>query len=117
MEEKEIEELANEFEGSHWNYRWIKMVAPYDELDENLEKTGNIKYEISYALHEVYYDKDDKPFMWTENPVKLWADDRADLRQLFMRAMYASQKKVLQIIDETIVELDEYMPDGEEVEE
>lgn len=109
MEKEEAEELANELSGSYWNYRWLKVVVECDEYDDDGNPTGEKYNEIYYALHEVYYDRDEKPFMWTKNPVKLYADDAETLFELIGKMLNAAMEKVLIVEDNKIKELDEYM--------
>ena len=63
MDQKEIEELAKDFSGSYWNYRWLKIIQSFPEYDDDGNLTGNTDYEAYYELHEVYYDSNEKPFM------------------------------------------------------
>ena len=59
--EKLSEKMAN-----YWNTRIIK---------HNIKGTyqNGIEYnERYYGVHEVYYYKDGRPAMWTENPGLLW---------------------------------------------
>ena len=119
MEEvpKEIEALAELVSGSYWNYRWLKTVLECDEYDDDGNQTGNKYNEVYYQLHEVYYDNNEVPFMWSENPITFYADNQEDMLQLFARAVEASKKPVLQIVNEKLVELNEYMQEKYETEE
>lgn len=110
---EEIEELANEFAGSYWNYRWIKIVIETDKYDEEFNPTGEKDQEVYYELHEVYYDNEEKPFMWTEEPVKMYTEDAEELFELIGRMIDAASKRILFIRDEKIEELDEYMDKSE----
>lgn len=106
MEKQEAEELANSLSGSYWNYRWLKSVEDYDG-----------EQEISYALHEVYYDKEEKPFMWTEEPVKIYCEDAEELMELIGKTLDAcTQKVLLKYYDgeqPKIKEIDEYIQKSE----
>lgn len=111
---QEIEELANDLSGSYWNYRWLKIIVDTPKINDNYEVVeGETEQEIYYALHEVYYDKDEKPFMWTEEPAKLYADNCEDLIELIGRMLDAASKKVLLVQNDKITELDEYMDKSE----
>lgn len=105
---EEIENLAEDMSGSYWNYRWLKTVEEYDGEEE-----------ITYALHEVYYDKNGKPFMWTEEPVKLYCEDTINLMELIGKMLDACTEKVLLKYYEgeqpKIKEIDEYMNKSEEL--
>ena len=105
----EIEEFAEFIYGGYWNYRFIKIVVPYDELDDNLNKTGKTRYETYYELHEVYYDKTNKIWSWSEEPVKVTPNDGEDLLEFIRCTLDASMKKVLTEKDGNMIQLDEYM--------
>lgn len=109
MAPDEIEDLANAFSGSYWNYRWLKFEVESPELDDNFEPTGKTEIENYYELHEVYYDKDEKPFMWTENPVDITCHDADGIIALIKASLNAAMEKVLFVKDDTITELDEYL--------
>lgn len=119
MEKEEVEELAKEFSGSYWNYRWLKIIVSIPKVDENLQETGETDYESYYELHEVYYDNDEKPFMWTEDPVRLQADDTDELMDLIKKALDAAMKPVLLLTEtdekDTIEEINEYIDGKEEL--
>lgn len=119
---KEMEELAKEVSGSYWNYRWLKIIVSTPKLDDNLQETGETDYESYYELHEVYYDKDEKPFMWTEDCTNLLAENALDLMELVRHALDAAMKPVLLLTKGTddddldkIEELNEYIDGKEEL--
>lgn len=114
MEKEEVEELANELSGSYWNYRWIKVVTTTPKVDDDFNQIeGEFEHEVYYELHEVYYDNEEKPFMCTEDPVKLYTEDAEELFELIGRMLDAASEKVLFIEDNEIRELDEYMDKSE----
>ena len=113
---EEIEEFAKVITGGYWNYRFIKIVVPYDELDDNLNKTGKTRYETYYELHEVYYDKNDKIWSWSEEPIKVTPDDGEDLLEFIRYVLDASMKKALTEKDGDMIQLDEYMDKKEVLE-
>lgn len=119
MEKEEVEELAKDFSGSYWNYRWLKIIVSIPKVDENLQETGETDYESYYELHEVYYDNDEKPFMWTEDPVRLQTDDANELMDLIKKALDAAMKPVLLLTEtdekDTIEEINEYIDGKEEL--
>ena len=116
---EEMEELANELSGSYWNYRWLKIIVSIPKVDENLQETGETDYESYYELHEVYYDNDEKPFMWTEDPVRLQTDDADELMDLIKKALDAAMKPVLLLTEtdekDIIEEINEYIDGKEEL--
>lgn len=113
---EKYEKLAEECSGSYWNYRWIKNVTMLPKLDENLNDIpGEFEEEIDYELHEVYYDKDEKPFMWTENSVRINVFNVDDMFTLINKLLNTSMEKVLTIKDNKIIELDEYIDGYEKI--
>lgn len=110
MIKKEINDLAEDFSGSYWNYRWFKCKTEVPKIDDNFNVVkGKKEYEVYYELHEVYYDKKEKPFLCTEEPVKMYTNDADELLQFTYRALVAANKKVLTIKNGKIKELNEYM--------
>lgn len=119
MDQKEIEELAKDFSGSYWNYRWLKIIQSFPEYDDDGNLTGNTDYEAYYELHEVYYDNDEKPFMWTEDPVNATVDNAVDLMEFVKNALNAAMEPVLLLNKDrdkaTIEEINEYIDGKEEL--
>lgn len=115
MDKQEIEELAKDFSGSYWNYRWLKIIVSSPKLDENLKETGETEYESYYELREVYYDNNEKPFMWTENAVRMQIDTAEDLMDFVQKALDAAMKPVLLLDNEEIMETTEYIDGKEEL--
>lgn len=113
MNEK-IEKLTNEVSGSYWNYRWFKVVYNVPKLDDKLNKIEEeFEERHYYELHEVYYDNNEKPFMWSTEPEKLYVEEAEELIDCIGRILDAAAKKVLLIKDGEIKELDEYMDKNE----
>lgn len=52
----------------YWNHRVMRTVD--DQGD------------VTYGIHEVYYNAKDEPEGWTQDPVPLMADTEEDLRDL-----------------------------------
>lgn len=119
MDQKEIEELAKDFSGSYWNYRWLKIIQSFPEYDDDGNLTGNTDYEAYYELHEVYYDNNEKPFMWTEDPVNATVDNAVDLMEFVKNALNAAMQPVLLLNKNedkaTIEEINEYIDGKEEL--
>ena len=119
MDQKEIEELAKDFSGSYWNYRWLKIIQSFPEYDDDGNLTGNTDYEAYYELHEVYYDNNEKPFMWTEDAVNATVDNAEDLMDFVKNALNAAMQPVLLLNKNedktTIEETNEYIDGKEEV--
>lgn len=119
MDQKEIEELAKDFSGSYWNYRWLKIIQSFPEYDDDGNLTGNTDYEAYYELHEVYYDNNEKPFMWTEEPVNMLTENALDLMELVKNALNAAMQPVLLLNKNedkaTIEETNEYIDGKEEL--
>lgn len=115
MDQKEIEELAEDVSGNYWNYRWLKIEVETDEYDDNLEPTGNKEIEHYYELHEVYYDDNEKPFMWTQDSSCMQVENAIDLMEFIKRALDAAMKPVLLLANDEITELTEYIDGKEEL--
>ena len=119
MDQKEIEELAKDFSGSYWNYRWLKIIQSFPEYDDDGNLTGNTDYEAYYELHEVYYDNNEKPFMWTEDAVNATVDNAEDLMDFVKNALNAAMQPVLLLNENedktTIEETNEYIDGKEEL--
>ena len=119
MDQKEIEEVAKDFSGSYWNYRWLKIIQSFPEYDDDGNLTGNTDYEAYYELHEVYYDNNEKPFMWTEDAVNATVDDAEDLMDFVKNALNAAMQPVLLLNKNedktTIEETNEYIDGKEEL--
>ena len=119
MDQKEIEELAKDVSGSYWNYRWLKIIQSFPEYDDDGNLTGNTDYEAYYELHEVYYDNNEKPFMWTEDAVNATVDNAEDLMDFVKNALNAAMQPVLLLNKNedktTIEETNEYIDGKEEL--
>ena len=107
MDIKEAEKLAKKLSGNYWNYRWLKIVDEWDGV--NVEGEPEHYKDVRYELHEVYYDKENKPFMFTDQPVKFVTEEYSDIIQLISSALAAGKEKVLLLEDEKLIEIDEYM--------
>lgn len=77
--------------GVSWNYRIIRK-----QQFVNLGKRRvNTKF---YDVHEVYYDKKDRPKSWTENPIIGGFESLQDLRVSLSAMLYDSLRhEVLEI--------------------
>lgn len=77
-----------------WNYRLIKTQHQY----------GGDTYH-SYAIHEVYYDKDGHPNAWTKNAITLEGfEDFNDGFQSMKLMQKAFEKPVLELLTDEIGE-------------
>jgi hypothetical protein len=56
---------ASYYDSTNWNYRIIKRV---------------IKDNVTFQIHEVYYDKDDRITGWTEEPLLPLGESLSELR-------------------------------------
>lgn len=117
MTDAEINELADKIFCSHWNYRWLKIELDIPKYNDNFEPTGDTDKEHYYELHEVYYDEKNNPILWTEDTIRLQFDDAEGIMLLLQKALNATDKKVLMLKDNTLIELDEYMDKREVLEQ
>ena len=95
---EEIQELANAFNGSYWNTRIIKM-----HVDGKYDN-GEEYHETYMGIFEVYYDKDNKPIAWTEDPISITFDDKDEFGDVLGHILDANDKTILEVIDGNIVD-------------
>ncbi len=69
-----------------WNHRIIK------HINENCTSKDE-KY--WYAIHEVYYDKHNKPYMCTTNPITITALSKKELKWTIKKIKKATRKTIL----------------------
>lgn len=97
--DKKYEELSEEL-SDYWNTRIIKHTVK--------SKLGNQEYKATYyGIHEVYYDKNDKPVMWSSEPIDVTFEDKEELETLLKQILDAKNKTILELEDETILELED----------
>lgn len=63
-----------------WNYRIIKTT---------------IGGEDSYGIHEVYYDENGKPKMYSEDPIPAHGETLTELREDMDRLLQAFEKPII----------------------
>ncbi|MED4883162.1 hypothetical protein [Bacillus smithii] len=69
-----------------WNYRVIKKKNEYDDP--------------YYEVCEVYYNEENKPYMWTNDKHLLCCEELNDLKTVFQEIQKAFEKPVLEFIDD-----------------
>ena len=90
--ENKYEKLSEEM-ADYWNTRIIKHTVKY------LDKT-----ETWYGVHEVYYYKDGRPAMWTEEPIRLHFYEAEDFEDKIKQISDAKERTVLEEIDGKIID-------------
>lgn len=90
MEDKDIEELANEF-ADYWNTRIIREHVIYHF------KNGDVSDEYCFGVHEVYYDKENKPAAWSKEAIRVWFYEPEDLVDVLRQINDATQRTVLEL--------------------
>lgn len=70
----------------HWNHRVIEYVDPTTE-------------ETWLGIHEVHYDEQNRPMSYTEDPMAVVGEDRAELIVTLERMRAAIDKPWLREID------------------
>ncbi len=65
-----------------WDYRVIK------HTDEG---------EVSYQIHEVYYDENQIIESWTENSIKPYGETPVELKEDILMQLQAFQKPILEL--------------------
>lgn len=79
---------------SHWNYRVIKTTYNIN---------GDPQY--TYAVHEVYYDENKFPDLWTKEPVAFSGDSVEDLNLFVEYLQKALKAPVLEVTGNRLVEV------------
>lgn len=72
-----------------WNHRILRHV----------HATISGKDEISYGIHEVYYDDDKNPDMCTTDAVGVWGDNLEELAQTLERMRKSLKLPILDYAD------------------
>lgn len=72
--------------GTFWNYRVMKFTHNSTFHPEDIEEF--------FLLAEVYYDEENNPLFYSDNPKIMW-DESADPRSIFDRMQLAFDKPVL----------------------
>ena len=94
--DKKYEELSEEL-SDYWNTRIIKHTVK--------SKLGNQEYKATYyGIHEVYYDKNDKPVMWSSEPIDVTFEDREELESLLKQIKDARSRTVLEEKDNKLID-------------
>ena len=73
----------------YWNYRVIRELFPV--------QTEDSEYEDVLTIHEVYYDAEDTPEMWSKDPMHAQADSVDGLRSDLTNMLKALDKPVLDV--------------------
>lgn len=83
-----------------WNYRVIRTEHKPDRI-----RTAT---EVSYAIHEAYYDKkgDTIPTRWTAEPVTVVSDDRMGLLEVLAKMAEAIRQPTLEVSGNKLVEVE-----------
>jgi hypothetical protein len=69
---------------TRWNYRVVKKCH---------------KHEVTYGIHEVFYNASDTPLSCTESPVAPWGETLEDLITDIARMRAATEKPTLNYDD------------------
>ena len=88
---KEIEDFAEDISGGYWNTRIIKHIT-----DD----------ETYYAIHEVYYRKDDTIWSWSTDPIDVMFEDKNDFGEFAKHIMEAATRPIL-VLNKQADELEE----------
>jgi len=66
-----------------WKYRIIK------------HKNKENPFEDDYAIHEVYYDENNKPYMYTKNPITITANSTQGIKWIVDKIKIGIKKPTL----------------------
>lgn len=75
----------------YWNTRVIRKHIVWNH-DEGTVTSGYI-----YEIHEVYYDKDGKIKLWSQNPIELYFNTRDGINDILRQINDALKRTVLEI--------------------
>lgn len=68
-----------------------------------------------FALHEVYYDEEGNPHMWTDDPVDFAGQSVDDVRMALVSALYDTYHlRPLRIENDRLVEMDVLQNGGDQ---
>jgi len=76
---------------SHWNYRVFK----HTDSKHKMGDSSNVIEDITYAIHEVYYEEDNTMFGHTAKPIQITGESVEDLRTEIKRIEEALDKPIL----------------------
>ena len=98
--ENKYEKLSEEM-ADYWNTRIIKHTV------KGKYENGKEYCETYYGVHEVYYYKDGRPAMWTENPIRFIFEDEEGLDTQMQQILDAKERTVLEEIDNKLIDTGE----------
>ena len=79
------------FKGKYWNTRVIRTHVVYHF------ESGYVSDEYMFSIHEVYYNKKDKPIAWTENPISVQFGNENWLNGILEQIEDARKRTVLEL--------------------
>ena len=83
--------MDNEWTGIYWNTRFIERKETWKSEDNSNKEYFNIYFD----LHEVHYDKNNKPIAWTSEPDSLTFNDEEDVKITIKHIQEALNRTVL----------------------
>lgn len=98
----DIKDLSEEL-SDYWNTRIIKHIVT------GKYENGKKYKETYYGVHEVYYDKKDKPVMWTEKPIRFCFEDEEGLDAQMQQILDAKKRTVLKEKNEKITDTKKFI--------
>jgi hypothetical protein len=93
-----INELSEELHGGYWNTRIIKKTIEGDYKD------GTHYKEIVMDVYEIYYKQDGTIWAWSENPICTAFSDREEFGDVLKHFVEASQKTILELVNDELVD-------------
>jgi len=83
--------MDNEWTGVYWNTRFIERKETWKSEDNSNKEYFNIYFD----LHEVHYDKNNKPIAWTSEPDSLTFNNEDDVKMTIKHIQEALNRTVL----------------------
>lgn len=108
---EDVKELSNIFDGSYWNTRILKIHV------DGKYSNGEEYHEIYMGVFEVYYDKDDNPIAWSENPIRVSFNNKQDFGDVLIQILNANDRTILEVIDGNIIDTGILLEDLEDEED
>ena len=76
---------------AYWNTRVVRRHIVWNYYE------GTVASGYLYEIHEVYYDKDGKIEMWSENPIGIYSSTKDGINDILKQINDALKRTVLEI--------------------
>jgi hypothetical protein len=86
----------------HWNYRVIKSVPNEQDIIQGFD-------EVTYAVHEVFYDDDNEIQGWSEDPASPFGTEVSEIIGDVFYILDAFDKPICLLQEGDLTETDQYI--------